>query len=144
MKQVNTETTGVKGTGVLTDPIADMLTRIRNAAQARHANVKVPVSKMKREIAKILHEEGYIRGFQLVGKGQMLRIRLKYDPNREPVLQGLKRVSKPGRRVYAGKEELPRVLGGLGIAIISTSQGVMTAREARKRGIGGEVIGYIW
>ncbi|MCE5238695.1 30S ribosomal protein S8 [bacterium] len=145
MKQAaNTETAGVKGTGVLCDPIADMLTRIRNAAQARHANVKVPVSKMKREIAKILHEEGYIRGFQLVGKGQSLRIRLKYNANREPVLRGLKRVSKPGRRVYVPKDKLPRVFGGLGIAIVSTSEGIMTARDARKRGIGGEVIGYVW
>jgi small subunit ribosomal protein S8 len=146
MKQAaaNTESAGVKGTGVLSDPIADMLTRIRNAAQARHANVKVPVSKMKREIAKILHEEGYIRGFQLVGKGQSLRIRLKYNANREPVLRGLKRVSKPGRRVYVPKDKLPRVFGGLGIAIVSTSEGIMTARDARKRGIGGEVVGYIW
>ena len=145
MKQAaNTETAGVKGTGVLSDPIADMLTRIRNAAQARHANVKVPVSKLKREIAKILHEEGYIRGFQLVGKGQSLRIRLKYNANREPVLRGLKRVSKPGRRVYVPKGKLPRVFGGLGIAIVTTSEGIMTARDARKRGIGGEVIGYVW
>jgi len=145
MKQAaSTETAGIKGLGVTTDPIADMLTRIRNAAYARHANVKVPVSKMKREIAKILHEEGYIRGFQLVGKGQWLRIRLKYDANREPVIRGLKRVSKPGRRVYVTKDKLPRVFGGLGIAIVSTDQGIMTAREARKRGIGGEVIGYVW
>jgi small subunit ribosomal protein S8 len=128
----------------LSDPIADMLTRIRNAAQAKHTNVRVPVSKIKLEIAKILHEEGYIRGFQLVGKGRDVRIRLKYDEHREPIIQGLKRVSKPGRRVYAGKEELPRVLGGLGVSIVSTSQGVMTAKEARKRGIGGEVIGHIW
>jgi small subunit ribosomal protein S8 len=104
----------------------------------------VPVSKIKREIAKILHEEGYIRGFQLVGKGQSLRIRLKYNANREPVLRGLKRVSKPGRRVYVQKDKLPRVFGGLGVAIVTTSQGIMTAREARRRGIGGEVIGYIW
>ena len=128
----------------VSDPIADMLTRIRNAAQARHTNVRVPVSKMKLEIAKILHEEGYIRGFQLVGKGRDVRIRLKYDDHREPILQGLKRISKPGRRVYTGKAKLPRVFGGLGIAIVSTSQGVMTAREARKRGIGGEVLGHIW
>jgi len=144
MKQANTDTAGVKGTGTVSDPIADMLTRIRNAAEARHANVKVPVSKIKREIAKILHEEGYIRGFQLVGKGQSLRIRLKYNANREPVLRGLKRVSKPGRRVYVQKDKLPRVFGGLGVAIVTTSQGIMTAREARRRGIGGEVIGYIW
>ena len=128
----------------VTDPIADMLTRIRNAAEAKHTNVRVPVSKIKLEIAKILHEEGYIRGFQLVGKGRDLRIRLKYDEHREPIIQGLKRVSKPGRRVYAGTKEMPRVLGGLGIAIVSTSQGVMTAAEARRRGIGGEVLGYVW
>lgn len=128
----------------VTDPIADMLTRIRNAASAKHTNVRVPVSRIKLEIAKILHEQGYIRGFQLVGKGRDLRIRLKYDEHREPVLKGLKRVSTPGRRVYAGKAELPRVLGGFGIAIVSTSQGVMTAKDARKRGIGGEVLGYIW
>ena len=144
MKQASADTAGVKGTGVVTDPIADMLTRIRNAAQARHANVKVPVSKLKREIAKILHEEGYIRGFQLVGKGRDVRIRLKYDDHREPIIKGIKRVSKPGRRVYSGTEELPRVLGGLGVAIVSTSQGVMTAKEARKRGIGGEVLGQVW
>lgn len=128
----------------VTDPIADMLTRIRNAAKAKHTNVRVPVSRIKLEIAKILHEEGYIRGFQLVGKGRDLRIRLKYDEHREPTIRGLKRVSKPGRRVYAGKQDMPRVLGGLGIAIVSTSQGVMTAAEARKRGIGGEVLGYVW
>jgi small subunit ribosomal protein S8 len=128
----------------VSDPIADMMTRIRNAADARHTNVRVPVSKIKLEIAKILHEEGYIRGFQLVGKGRDVRIRLKYDDHREPIIKGLKRVSKPGRRVYAGKEELPRVLGGLGVAIVSTSEGVMTAREARKRGIGGEVLGQVW
>ena len=145
MKQAaNTETAGVKGTGVLSDPIADMLTRIRNAAQARHANVKVPVSKMKREIAKILHEEGYIRGFQLVDRGRMLRVRLKYDANRRPVINGIKRVSKPGRRVYAGHENLPRVLGGMGIAIVSTSKGIVTGREAQREGVGGEVVGIVW
>jgi small subunit ribosomal protein S8 len=128
----------------VSDPIADMMTRIRNAAQAKHTNVRIPVSKIKLEIAKILHEEGYIRGFQLVGKGRDVRIRLKYDDHREPIIQGIKRVSKPGRRVYAGTEELPRVLGGLGVAIVSTSQGVMTAKEARKRGIGGEVLGQVW
>ncbi len=130
--------------GVVTDGIADMLTRLRNAAEARHTSVDVPVSKMKRQIAKILHDEGYIRGFQLVDRGSSLRIRLRYNEYREPILHGLKRVSKPGRRVYVGKNDLPRVLGGLGIAIISTSSGVMTARDARRRGIGGEVIGYIW
>lgn len=130
--------------GVVTDGIADMLTRIRNAAEARHTSVDVPVSNVKRQIARILHDEGYIRGFQLVSRGRSLRIRLRYTDRREPVLHGLKRVSKPGRRVYAGRRDLPRVLGGIGVAIISTSSGVMTARDARKRGVGGEVIGYVW
>ena len=130
--------------GVVTDGIADMLTRIRNAAEARHTSVDVPVSNMKRQIAKILHNEGYIRGFQLVDRGTSLRIRLKYTQHREPVMNGLKRISKPGSRVYVGRDDLPRVLGGIGVAIISTSSGVMTARDARKRGIGGEVIGYVW
>jgi small subunit ribosomal protein S8 len=128
----------------LTDPIADMLTRIRNGALARHLDVNVPVSKLHLEIAKILHREGYIRGYQLVNKGRTVRIRLRYDAQKEPVIHGLRRVSKPGRRVYAGKDRLPRVLGGLGVAIVSTSQGVMTDREARSRRIGGEVIGQVW
>ncbi|MCD6359223.1 MAG: 30S ribosomal protein S8 [Armatimonadetes bacterium] len=128
----------------LTDPIADMLTRIRNSAQARHLDVDVTVSKLHMEICKILHREGYIRGYQLINRGRTIRIRLRYDEHREPVIRGLKRVSKPGRRVYAGKHELPRVLGGLGVAIVSTSQGVMTDREARRKGIGGEVIGEVW
>lgn len=130
--------------GALSDPIADMLTRIRNAVMSRHSNVRVPVSKIKIEIAKILHDEGYIRGFQLVAKGREMRIRLKYDENNEPVLRGLKRVSKPGRRVYVGHDELPRVLSGLGVAILSTDQGVMTAREAKRRRLGGEVLAYVW
>jgi len=130
--------------GMVTDPIGDMLARIRNAVLARHNNVKIPVSKVKLEIAKILHEEGYIRGYQLVGKGREMRIRLKYDQRNDPVLRGLKRVSKPGRRVYVARGELPRVLSGLGVAILSTDQGIMTAREARRRGIGGEVLAYIW
>ncbi len=130
--------------GIVTDGIADMLTRIRNAAEARHTSVDVPVSGIKRQIARILHDEGYIRGFQLVSRGRSLRIRLRYTDRREPVLHGLKRVSKPGRRVYAGRRDLPRILGGIGVAIISTSSGVMTARDARKRGVGGEVIGYVW
>ncbi|MCD6350650.1 MAG: 30S ribosomal protein S8 [Armatimonadetes bacterium] len=130
--------------GTVSDPIGDMLTRIRNAVMARHNNVKIPVSRIKLEIAKILHEEGYIRGYQLVGKGREMRLRLKYDARNEPVLRGLKRVSKPGRRVYVARGDLPRVLAGLGVAILSTDQGIMTAREARRRGIGGEVIAYIW
>ncbi len=129
---------------MLTDPIADMLTRIRNANAVRHANVEMPASKLKLEIAKLLHSEGFIRGFQLVGKGRILRIRLKYNAQREPVLQGLKRVSKPSQRIYRRKTEIPRVLGGLGVAIISTSHGMMTGHDAMRRGIGGEVLGYIW
>ena len=128
----------------LTDPVADMFTRIRNAALAAHIEVAVPLSRLKMEIAKLLHQEGYLRGFQLVGKGLELRLRLSYDEHGEPIVKGLKRVSKPGRRVYVGKDELPRVLGGLGIAVISTTQGIMTDREARRRGIGGEVIGEVW
>lgn len=130
--------------GTVSDPIGDMLARIRNAVLSRHNNVKIPVSKIKLEIAKILHEEGYIRGYQLVGKGREMRIRLKYDQRNAPVLRGLKRVSTPGRRVYVARGELPRVLSGLGVAILSTDQGIMTAREARRRGIGGEVLAYIW
>jgi small subunit ribosomal protein S8 len=129
---------------MLTDPIADMLTRIRNANAARHANVEMPASKLKLEIAKLLHSEGFIRGFQLVGKGRTLRIRLKYNAQREPVLRGLKRVSKPSQRIYRRKMLIPRVLGGLGVAILSTSQGVMTGHDAVRRGIGGEVLGYVW
>lgn len=128
----------------LTDPVADMFTRIRNAALAAHIEVAVPLSRLKMEIAKLLHQEGYLRGFQLVSKGLELRLRLSYDEHGEPIVKGLKRVSKPGRRVYVGKDELPRVLGGLGIAIISTAQGIMTDRAARRRGIGGEVIGEVW
>jgi len=128
----------------LTDPVADMFTRIRNAALAAHIEVAVPLSRLKMEIAKLLHQEGYLRGFQLVSKGLELRLRLSYDEHGEPIVKGLKRVSKPGRRVYVGKDELPRVLGGLGIAVISTTQGIMTDREARRRGIGGEVIGEVW
>ena len=131
----------------ITDPIADMLTRLRNANAARHANVEIPASRIKVEIAKILHEEGFIRGFQLVGKGKTLRIRLKYTADRQPVLTGLKRVSRPGCRVYVGVERLPRVLGGMGVAILSTSAGIMTAKQARQtgdHGVGGEVLAYVW
>jgi small subunit ribosomal protein S8 len=126
------------------DPVADMLTRIRNACMARHVDVNVPVSKLKMEIASILHREGYVRGYQLVDRGRTIRIRLKYDAERRPVINGLKRVSTPGRRVYAGRLELPRVFNGLGVAILTTSGGVVTAREAARKGIGGEVIGYVW
>ena len=130
----------------ITDPIADMLTRIRNAGTAKHETVDVPASKMKKAIAEILLEEGYIKSFQLIDDGTqgVIRITLKYLPGKEKAIQGLKRVSKPGLRMYAGAEELPRVQKGLGIAIISTSRGIMTDREARKQGVGGEVLAYVW
>jgi len=130
----------------ITDPIADMLTRIRNANSAKHETVDVPASNMKKAIAEILNEEGYIKNYQVIedGKQGVIRIALKYGPNKEKVISGLKRVSKPGLRIYAGAEELPRVLKGLGIAIISTSKGVMTDKKARKENIGGEVLAYVW
>jgi len=130
----------------ITDPIADMLTRIRNANSAKHETVDVPASNMKKAIAEILNEEGYIKGYQIIedGKQGVIRIALKYGPAKERVISGLKRVSKPGLRIYAGAEELPRVLKGLGIAIISTSKGVMTDKAARKENIGGEVLAFIW
>ncbi|MBZ4655680.1 MAG: ribosomal protein [Thermoanaerobacter sp.] len=131
---------------VMTDPIADMLTRIRNANIARHETVEIPASNMKRAIAMIMLKEGFIKSVEEIddGKGGILRLTLKYGPNKERVISGLKRISKPGLRVYARHDELPRVLGGLGIAIISTSKGIMTDKEARKAGVGGEVICYIW
>ena len=130
----------------ITDPIADMLTRIRNAGSARHESVDVPASKMKKAIAEILLEEGYIKSYQIVEDGTqgVIRIALKYLPGKEKAITGLRRVSKPGLRVYAGADELPRVLRGMGIAIISTSKGVMTDKEARKQNIGGEVLAYVW
>ncbi|MBQ9624715.1 MAG: 30S ribosomal protein S8 [Clostridia bacterium] len=131
---------------VVTDPIADMLTRIRNALIVRHTTVDIPSSKIKKSIAQILLDEGFIKGFEVVkdGKFDVIRITLKYGPNKEKVIVGLKRISKPGLRVYARSTELPKVLGGLGIAIISTSQGIMTDKSARKQSIGGEVLAYIW
>lgn len=131
---------------VLTDPIADMLTRIRNANSVKHESVDIPASKMKNEVARILKEEGYIRDYKVIddNKQGILRIYLKYGPNDERVITGIKRISKPGLRVYAKKDEVPRVLGGLGIAILSTSQGIMTDKAARKSNIGGEVICYVW
>ncbi|MFO7263080.1 MAG: 30S ribosomal protein S8 [Bacillaceae bacterium G1] len=130
----------------MSDPIADMLTRIRNAIAVRHEKVEIPASKMKRQIAEILKAEGFIKDAEYIddGKQGIIRLFLKYGPNNEPVITGLKRISKPGLRVYAKHEELPRVLRGLGIAIISTSKGVMTDKEARRAGVGGEVICYIW
>ena len=126
----------------MTDPIADMLTRIRNANQMRNKEVSMPTSKMKVEIAKILENEGFIEGFNV--KNNTLTLTLKYAENKERVITGLKRISKPGLRVYAGASEIPKVLNGLGIAIISTPKGVMTDKLARKNNVGGEVIAYIW
>lgn len=132
----------------LTDPIADMLTRIRNANMVYHEMVDMPLSKMRLEIAKILKEEGYIRNFKIVNDPKKpfasLRLFLNYGPNRERIIQGLRRISKPGRRIYVQKDGLPKVMGGLGIALISTSRGIMTDSTARKLGLGGEVICYIW
>ena len=129
-----------------TDPIADMLTRIRNANSAKHKTVDVPSSKMKTAIAEILFKEGYIKSFELISNENqgIIRITLKYDEKGIGVIDGIKRISKPGLRVYANKEELPKVLNGLGTAIISTSQGLKTDKEAREAGIGGEVLAYIW
>ena len=131
----------------MTDPIADMLTRIRNANTSKHDTVDVPASKMKTAIAEIPFNEGYIQKYELVEDGNFknIRITLKYGKDKnEKIITGLKRISKPGLRVYAGKEDLPRVLGGLGIAIISTNQGVVTDKQARKLNVGGEVLAYIW
>ena len=130
----------------ITDPIADMLTRIRNAGSARHETVDVPNSKMKKAIAEILLEEGYIKSFQLIDDGTqgVIRITLKYLPGKEKAIQGLRRVSKPGLRVYAGADELPQVLRGLGIAIISTSKGIITDKKARAQHVGGEVLAFVW
>ena len=130
----------------ITDPIADMLTRIRNAGAARHATVEVPASSMKKAIAQIMLDEGYIKAFEIVDNGTQgtIKITLKYNANKEKAISGLRRVSKPGLRVYAGADELPQVLRGLGIAIISTSKGVMTDKEARKLHIGGEVLAFVW
>ena len=130
----------------ITDPIADMLTRIRNANNAKHDTVDVPASNMKKAIAQILLEEGYIKNFQLIDDGTqgVIRITLKYNAGKEKVLSGLRPVSKPGLRVYAGADELPRVLRGLGTAIVSTSKGVMTDKKAREAHVGGEVLAFIW
>ena len=130
----------------MTDPIADMVTRIRNANQVKHESVEMPSSKMKIEIAKILKREGYIRDFRYYKFQNKfnLKIFLKYGEKQARILQGLRRISKPGRRVYGGKEELPKVLGGLGIAILTTSKGIMTDKEAHKAGIGGEILCEVW
>jgi small subunit ribosomal protein S8 len=131
---------------VMTDPIADMLTRIRNANMVRHEKVEIPASNIKKEIARILKEEGFIRDAEFVedNKQGIIRLFLKYGPNNERVITGLKRISKPGLRVYAKSTEVPRVLGGLGLAILSTSAGVMTDKQARQARVGGEVLAYVW
>jgi small subunit ribosomal protein S8 len=130
----------------MTDPIADMLTRVRNASSARHSTVDIPASKMKVEIARLMTDQGYISGYHVkpAEQGEVIVVELKYGKNRERVISGIKRVSKPGRRIYAKKESLPKVLGGLGTAIISTSRGLVTSAEAQKLGLGGEVICFIW
>lgn len=131
---------------LVTDPIADMLTRIRNALIAKHNDVLIPASTVKKAIAEILLQEGYIKGYdhREDGVAKYIHIDLKYGPNKQKVITGLRRISKPGLRVYARKDQIPKVLNGLGVAIISTSRGMMTDREARKLGVGGEVLAYIW
>ena len=130
----------------ITDPIADMLTRIRNASRSKHKTVDVPASNLKKSIADILFKEGYIKAYEEISDDTqgIIRITLKYDEKGNKVISGLKRISKPGLRVYASKDELPKVLNGLGIALISTSKGIKTDKEARKEGLGGEVLAYIW
>ena len=128
------------------DPIADMLTRIRNANNAKHESVEIPASNMKKQIAQILVDEGYIKSFNVIddGKQDVIKVFLKYGPNKSKVLQGLKRISKPGLRMYVGKEEIPQVMRGLGVAIVSTSKGIMTDKAARKENVGGEVLAFVW
>ena len=130
----------------MTDPIADMLTRVRNANQAGHKKVSMPSSKKLVEIARIMKQEGFVEGYDVVKDKPVdkLEVTLKYGANKNKTIRGIKRISKPGLRIYAGKDDLPRVLGGLGCAIISTSSGVMTDRDAREKGVGGEVMAYIW
>ncbi|MBP8035899.1 MAG: 30S ribosomal protein S8 [Negativicutes bacterium] len=131
---------------VMTDPIADLLTRIRNANLVHHDKVEIPASKIKRAIVQILKDEGFVKDFDVLadGKQGILRVSLKYGPERDRVITGIKRISKPGLRVYAKREQLPKVLGGLGIAIISTSQGLMSDKQARKSNLGGEVLAFVW
>ena len=131
---------------MMTDPIADMLTRIRNSNNAKHNTVDIPASNIKKQLAEILLDEGFVKSYDIIddGKQGIIRMDLKYGQNSEKIISGIKRISKPGLRVYAKKDEVPRVLGGLGIAILSTSNGVMTDKDARKNGVGGEVVCYIW
>jgi small subunit ribosomal protein S8 len=130
----------------MTDPIADMLTRIRNGNNAKHDSVDIPASNIKKQLAQILLDEGFVKGYDVIddGKQGIIRVDLKFGQHNQKVISGIKRISKPGLRVYVKNDEVPRVLGGLGIAILSTSKGVMTDKEARKEGIGGEVICYVW
>lgn len=134
------------GAGVITDPIADLLTRVRNGLIARHVEVRIPHSRVKVRIAEILAEQGYVEAVEVVPAGVQseIKVRLKYTPSREPVIKGLRRVSRPGLRVYKGRADLPRVQGGLGVAVVSTSKGVMTDREARRQKVGGEVLCEVW
>jgi small subunit ribosomal protein S8 len=131
---------------MLTDPIADYLTRIRNALEAEHDEVEIPASKLRRELTRILKEQGYIRDFTVDAGdvGEVIRVKLRYTEDRSPVISGLERISRPGRRRYVSKREVPRVFGGMGTAILSTSTGVMTGHEASKKGVGGEVVAYVW
>ena len=131
---------------MMTDPIADMLTRVRNSNDAKHKSVDMPASNIKKDVARILSEEGFVNNYDVIddGKQGVLRIDLKYGPNEEKVMSGIRRISKPGLRVYVKADEVPRVLGGLGIAIVSTSHGIMTDKSAREKGIGGEVLCYVW
>jgi small subunit ribosomal protein S8 len=131
---------------MLTDPVSDYLTRVRNAITAQHAEVEVPVSRLKREMTRILSEQGYIEGFAVepTPVGDVIRIRLKYTDGRRSVVTGLRRISRPGRRRYVSHGEIPRVMGGMGTAIMSTSVGVMTGHQAKQRGVGGEVVAYVW
>jgi len=130
----------------MTDPIADMLTRVRNANRASHETVDVPASRIKEEVARVLKSEGYIRDYRIVQENgfNVIRIKMNYGPDHERSITGIKRISKPGLRIYAKKDEIPRVLGGLGIAVVSTSKGLMTGNEAKKAGLGGEVLAYVW
>ena len=135
-------------TGIVSDPVADMLTRVRNANSARHSEVRIPASRLKGELARVLKDEGYIASYEIEpatdGAGEVLRIIFKSRPDRRRVITGVKRISRPGLRVYARKTEIPRVLGGLGLVVLSTSEGVMSGRAALKAGLGGEVLCYIW
>lgn len=130
----------------MTDPIADMLTRVRNASSVKHETVDIPASNIKKEISRILLEEGYIKGYDVIedGKQGLIRMQLKYGPSGEKVITGIKKISKPGMRVYADKHNVPKVLNGIGISVISTSKGILTDKQARELGVGGEVICYVW